>query len=290
MGLKGQTRSFDLAQFGVDFGLGDLAIGCEVDEIFFSDPKGFDLLLELASKQSLRVGRIHEVTQELGLNVTERVAAERVRTDRLLSIGDQLAEFRRDKATLARLERLRHDYQDIHPQDESFAIFLWLRNLPNVDATKYSLRLVATSAYPMSKPVSLGFNEIKIEVASPHSAGRALAKGNAVIWNVPPEASNGIWGGVVTAPVRILEEVRFSESSIPDKIEVPTAVGAVSVYSTHVFDEPNKVFPPDRHVSIFGALSIDQKQKLMLCLEMNARKFLTNLGQPVIDALPNPET
>ena len=76
LGLEGETRSLDLAQLGMYFRLCDLAIRRQVNEILFFDPEGFDLLLKLTAKQSLRVRCILEGSVHARANGLDELGLE----------------------------------------------------------------------------------------------------------------------------------------------------------------------------------------------------------------------
>lgn len=185
------------------------------------------------------------------------------------TVAELLKQFKASTKIKNELARQRHEVGDIHSSEEAFAVLLWLRNFATDGVTRYSIRVVASSEFPVGVDHVSGFNDIQIRPDSSHTASRALANGRGLFWNLPGEATYGVWHGVLSVPVRLWEH--FFED-----VKVPTTVGAASLITTHYYRAPHEKFPPGAHLSLLSALSPVEKVALGELLEQQVQRLFTD--------------
>lgn len=161
------------------------------------------------------------------------------------------------------------------PEDERFALFLWLRTRPekSVDA-RYSLTLVGTSAYAHRESWSM-HREEPISEDSDYAAAQAVFYGATKAVNLDTSKSVRPWRGVVAAPIVLADTGSFMSIG-PSPADVLT-VGAITLNSTHKVhreaDEALRSVSAD--YSIVSELDSQDYVTLMEAMQYAAKHVLT---------------
>ncbi len=210
----------------------------------------------------------HDRLLQLSAITDVKSAATRKSGAAATTVAELLKQFQSSTKIKNELARQRHEVGDMHSSEESFAVLLWLRNFAVDGVTRYSIRIVASSEFPVGVDHVSGFNDIQIRPDSSHTASRALANGRGLFWNLPGEATYGVWHGVLSVPVRLWEQIF-------DDVRIPTTVGAASLITTHHYRAPHEDFPRGAHLSLLSALSPIEKVALGTLLEHQVQQLFT---------------